>query len=308
MSIKPSHLRLLDAAAAVQSTPEVPENEKAFLTRQLVQVTLPYRDPGDVPAWSRSNGDLTLGIRPGWDFTTNTLIGYPYGSIPRLLLFWINTEVLRTKQRTLKLGDSCNDFLRKVGLSPNTGGGKRSDRKRLINQMERLFRAKISFDYRHSNPLAEGKSWVNMDIADSGDIWWNPKQPDQQTLFDSKIELGEKFYEAILAAPIPLDLRILKAIKRSPLALDLYAWATYKTYIASQKKKEQYIPWPALQMQLGGDFGNSRQFKVEIKNSLHKVQTVYPALQFNEVIENNTSKGLVIVPSTPSVRPNPAKR
>jgi hypothetical protein len=238
MSVKPSHRRLLDAAADIQASSDVPENEKAFLTRQLVQVTLPYRDPGDIPAWSRSNGNLTLGIRPGWDFTTNTLIGYPYGSIPRLLLFWINTEVLRTKSRHIKLGDSCNDFMLKVGLNPNTGGGKRGDRTRLVNQMDRLFQAKISFEYHRDTPDVAGKSWLNMDIAPEGDFWWHPKQPNQRALFDSWIELGEKFYEAILAAPVPLDLRILKAIKRSPLALDLYAWATYKTLIPHFAVKE----------------------------------------------------------------------
>jgi hypothetical protein len=36
--------------------------------------------------------------------------------------------------------------------------------------------------------------------------------------------LGENFFEAITAAPVPLDMRVLKTLKRSPLALDLYAW------------------------------------------------------------------------------------
>lgn len=38
-----------------QTTDEV---ELAFLARQLVQITLPHSDPGDVPVWTRRNGDF----------------------------------------------------------------------------------------------------------------------------------------------------------------------------------------------------------------------------------------------------------
>jgi hypothetical protein len=61
-----------------------------------VQVTLPHRNPGDVPAWSRSNGSLTMTVRPGWDHEKQKTLGYPYGSIPRLLLFWLTAEAVRT--------------------------------------------------------------------------------------------------------------------------------------------------------------------------------------------------------------------
>ena len=48
-------------------------------------------------------------------------------------------------------------------------------------------------------------------------------------LFESKIELGEKFFQEIIRNPVPLDMNILKALKRSPLGLDLYLWLTYRT-------------------------------------------------------------------------------
>ena len=33
-------------------------------------------------------------------------------------------------------------------------------------------------------------------------------------LWDSKIELGEKFYNEIISHPVPLDMNILKTLKR----------------------------------------------------------------------------------------------
>ena len=61
-----------------------------------------------------------------------------------------------------------------------------------------------------------------MDVSSSSEFWWDHKRSDQANLWDSWIELGEKFYEAVTLSSVPVDLRALKALKRSPLALDLY--------------------------------------------------------------------------------------
>ena len=45
--------------------------------------------------------------------------------------------------------------------------------------------------------------------------------PDQSSLWESKIELGEKFFHEIIEHPIPLDMNILKTMKRSSLGLAL---------------------------------------------------------------------------------------
>ncbi len=45
----------------------------------------------------RRNGNLSLLVQPGVqmaeDGTTST-VGYPYGTVPRLLLTWLSTETL----------------------------------------------------------------------------------------------------------------------------------------------------------------------------------------------------------------------
>ena len=276
---------LLDAATEIQMDPEPTEQDKAFLTRQLVQVTLPHSSPGNVPIWKRRNGNLTLSIRPGWNHEKDQPIGYPFGSIPRLLLFWITTEALRTQSRKLELGESLAGFMRDIGLDPSTGGGKRGDGRRLQNQMERLFRATISLemmDTKDKNVI--GKRWIDMQVAPEGELWWNFKNPGQATLFGSWIELGEKFYEAIIASPVPLDKRALRALKRSPLALDLYAWATYKTYSLNHHKKvEQFIPWHAFMAQLGAEYNDHKNFKKKAKAAFKKVRSVYRGLEMEEV-------------------------
>ena len=90
-----------------------------------------------MPVWTRTNGNLTLGIQQGYDLKTSEPIGYPFGSIPRLLLFWITTEAVQTKRRKLELGNSLSSFMRQLGLDSNTGRGKRGDATRLREQMRR---------------------------------------------------------------------------------------------------------------------------------------------------------------------------
>ena len=92
--------------------------------------------------------------------------------------------------------------------------------------MRRLFSCSVQLVYTD----ADHEVLVHSVIADRAEFWWNTKRPDAPSLWDSEIELGEKFFNEIIAHPLPLDLHTLKALKRSPLGLDLYFWLTYRTF------------------------------------------------------------------------------
>jgi hypothetical protein len=59
-------------------------------------------------------------------------------------------------------------------------------------------------------------------------IWWSAKYPERDLLSKSWVELSPKFFQLIVDRPVPLDMRVLRLIKRSPMALDIYCWATYR--------------------------------------------------------------------------------
>ena len=77
----------------------------------------------------------------------------PYGNLPRLLLAWICTEAVRTKIRELILGRSLADFMRSVGVYDDGGAVRR----RLRDQMQRLFRSHMELSYED----AHDKNTVN---------------------------------------------------------------------------------------------------------------------------------------------------
>src|ERR1017187_3845126 len=290
--------QIVDAAAMIRERwPDA--SDLAFMAKHLVQVTLPHSDPGDVPFWSRTNGDLTLVIaRTQVDEDSNQLIGYPYGTIPRLLLYWITREAVRSKTRHLELGGSLSQFMREVGLNPNNGTGKRSDSYRLREQMTRLFASSISFQYGNSSGGRVGKRWLNMPVSRGGQLWWDPKDPNQANLWESWIELGEDFFNAITGAPVPMDTRALRVLNNSPLALDLYAWATYKAYSVTLKGRSQFISYHDFMAQLGTDYADPKNFKKKLLATLKKVQAVYPQLNLESV-----TGGLRIHPCKTAVPP-----
>ena len=281
-----AQMDLVNASIAISEKPDAAE--LAFMARQLVLCTLPHSDPGNVEAWTRRTGNGSLIIQRGWDDQKEKPIGYPFGSIPRLLLFWITTEVQHTKnrddmtvdqKRTLFLGRSLNEFMRAVGLNPTTGGGKRGDSKRLHEQMNRLFASHISFRETLEQDGLHGRRWLDMKVAPKGEFWWDPKTPEQGSLFNSWIKLGEDFYEALIYLPVPVDMRALRALKRSPLALDLYAWACFMSFVIIRKSlPPQSCSWTQLSRQLGGDYGDIDNFKKKAIKALKKVKIVYPGL------------------------------
>lgn len=273
--------------------------DAAFIARELVLASLPHSNPGERPLWTRRNGNVALAIQPGINMQTGKSYGYPYGIIPRLLLFWITTEALRTKDRRLELGHSLSGFMTALGLSSYTGGGKRGDAKRLRDQMERLFRSRFSLERYQADESRSGKSWIDMQVAPQGDLWWSVRAPDQGALWGSWIELGELFYLAVTSAPVPVDMRALRALKRSPLALDLYAWLTFQAFRAHQSNRSRFETWTQLHSHMGGDYADIENFRKKVKAALRKIRAVYPGLRLGRRVG-----GLEVSPASfPAIQP-----
>ena len=110
----------------------------------------------------------------------------------------------------------------------------------------------------------------------------------------STITLSEHFFNEIIDRPVPIDMRAIKAIKQSSMALDIYAWLTYRV---SYLKRPTVIPWASLALQFGSDYARPRDFKQAFIAELRKVMVVYQSLQV-DVSEN----GLCIKPSLTHIR------
>ena len=170
--------------------------DMGFMARTMALCSLPRTNPGNQLQYKRVNGPYKLAMIAGTD---NKL---PFGNLPRLLLAWVCTEAVRTQSRVLILGDSVSGFMRKLDIY-STSGEKYT---RLRNQMDRLFHASVQLIYEDEGSKASVSSFV----ADRTEFWWDPKHPDERSLWKSKIRLGEDFFNEIISHPVPLDMNILK--------------------------------------------------------------------------------------------------
>ena len=261
--------------------------DMGFMARMMALCSLPRTNPGNRLQYKRVNGPYKLVMVAGAD---NKL---PYGNLPRLLLAWVSTEAVRTQSRVLILGDSLSEFMRTLGVYSSAGGVAN----RLRNQMDRLFNAHVSMIYEDER----GKATVNSLIAHRTEFWWNPKRPDERVLWESKIELGEDFFNEIIQHPVPLDMNALTALKRSSLGLDLYLWLVYRTF---PLRASQRITWRQVYRQFGVDPARAsdrvtvRNFQREVLRELKKIKLAWPGLNYT------TAPGVLILhPSIPAIAP-----
>jgi hypothetical protein len=263
--VNPKNLnKLITDALAIEAEEAKAAGALGYMARALTQATMPHAATEETE-FVRRNGAFTLTM------FARKEVGLPYGSVPRLLMAWLTTEAVRTQTPNLSLGPTLSGFMAQLDLMPT--GGRWGTITRLREQTKRLFTCAITAEF--SNGTRD--TGANFFVAERYDLWWQPKQPDQAALWQSTVTLNQMFYREVTNYPVPVDLRALKALKRSPLALDIYCWLTYRL---SYLKAARVIPWGALQLQFGSGYADdaqgSRDFRKNFLKQLRKVQVVYP--------------------------------
>ena len=261
-----------------------------FMARTMALCSLPRSNPGNRHQYKRVNGPYKLVMIAGAD---NKL---PYGNLPRLILAWVCTEVVRTGSRELVLGKSLADFMRALGVYSSSGGKYT----RLRNQMKRLFGCTVTLTYENEH----GEATVNSLVARRTEFWWNERKPDQPSLWESKIELGEDLFNEIIRHPVPLDMNTLNALKRSSLGLDLYLWLTYRMFTL---RTPLALPWKLVYRQFGANPTKAKNklvvndFRKDCLRELKKIKLAWPGLNYS------TALGvLILLPSSPTIAPSSA--
>ena len=276
--------KLIHEALAIEAEEAKEAGTVGFMARAMVQATLPHSAvKGN--EFSRKNGNFTLTL------LAPSKIGLPYGNVPRLLLAWLTTEAVRTGERELILGDSLSAFMRELNFQVT--GGRHGSITRIKNQTRRLFSSNVQCDYETDGEAA----LMGFRVADRALLWWDAKDPDQAALWQSSVLLTQPFFDEVTNHPVPVDMRALKALKRSPMALDIYSWLTYRL---SYLRHTTRLPWGLLQQQFGADYPLNARGKADFKRNfllqLKKVQAIYPA---NLEAEQNS---LVLKPTAPHVK------
>ena len=258
-----------------------------FMARMMALCALPRTNPGNRLQYKRVNGPFTLYMNTTAD---NKL---PYGNLPRLLMAWLSTEAVKTGSRVTVLGDSLSKFMRELGYL--------QQRREATNPPPQPNEAAVRLHRLDDLQRRAREQFISSLIAESGEFWWNERKPDQPSLWNSKIELSEKFFNEIIRHPVPLDMNTLTALKRCSLGLDLYLGLAYRTF---PLRAVQQITWKQMYRQFGlhpskaSDKKTVLNFRVKILRELKKIKLAWPELNYS------TAPGvLILLPSVPTIPP-----
>lgn len=263
---KPRSLQLIEDALQIEQEDVKVAGALGFMARALAQVIFPHTDPKTL-YYERTTGKLSLAVRG------HKAYGVPFGTIPRVVLAWICTEAVSTQSPELLMGRSAAEFARKLNMNYN---GR--DLARLKKQCLALARSLISID----GSDGDASSFEDIKIASRGFVFWSDKDPEQAGLWESTLTLTQEFYGAVTVRPVPINLKVYHALSKSPLAMDIYTWMTYRMFILRVSgRSEVLIPWEALKAQFGGGYADDEQglrnFKKKFLQRLREVLLYYPA-------------------------------
>jgi hypothetical protein len=263
--------RLIDASLTIS---DLSSDRPEFLHAVLCQLGLP-RSRQNARTFERHSGGASLLLEAG---STATGLGkwaecrLPYGAQPRLVLYHLCSEAVRTQSNVIDLGGSVREFLRRVGIS--YGGPQFA---RFKQQMTALAVCRMTIAYAAPNGHI---TQMQASPIDSFDAWLH-SDPRQTALWPDVIELHPKFFNTLIEHAVPLDPRAIGALQHSALALDVYTWLAHRL-CRVRKAEGVKLSWSNLRDQFGQEYACSKDFKKKFRGALLKVCTVYPAARLGE--------------------------
>ncbi len=282
----------------ILANPALEIGSLGYVARLIAQFGLPHRDQGpNVHNYSRANGDLTFNV------TSTNQQAIPFGTIPRILLAYVSTEAALNKSKTVRLGSTVSSFLREE-LGMAVTGGVNGSITRLKLQSWRLFNCSISVKAARTSPDNKlmQRAAAGMLIATNYADRAATKNAD--TLWEGSLTLSQEFYESTIGSKVPFDWRIIRGIKDSALAIDLYFWLNYRMYSLKHPTPVPFFGSNSIHEQLGTDYEDTRQgrfnFKAKLAEQLAELQFFWKELR---VEPTEDKQSLLLFPSPTSVSP-----
>lgn len=276
------HRRLVEIAAEVVAD----EQQRIGISYTGFCLTaLPHKRLEDTCPWEKRGYKVTLLVEPGrLRMGGHTkLYGVPYGARARMILFYLQTQAIRTSCREVALGRSMREWMERMGLSVG-GETVRALREQALRisacSLKFFWEDDFSVGFERASIVHSGMQF-HADDADTGKSW------------EDRVVLDEAFYAALQKNPVPLLETAIKQLCDRSMSLDIYVWMAWRCHQLTTKTA---ISWMALHNQFGGGFKLVRQFKPRFIEALSAAAAAYPNARID--IEET---GIVLHPARPPV-------
>jgi hypothetical protein len=267
----------------------------SFALSHIVQTGFPYQTVKGKQHFERVNGALTVTM------SAPNEIGLPSGIYPRLIFIHICSEIIKNQgNRHISLGHTLKKFVvDELGKTWTTG--KRGSAKKWTETLTQILATSFTSTFKQldGDGKVKGIELDNVSIAKKASLWWDD---DYDENIGANIEVSESFAEVLMKHATPLDSRAIKELAdlRSPLAIDLYCFLTYRYWrMEVAHSPITRITWNQLHAQMGTSIGTVSSFKKEVRKALLDVKRVYPSANFSA----DRDEYLVLVSSPPHISP-----
>lgn len=266
------------------------DNSISYLYSGFSMLSFPYRRlKSDDDVWERKNGNFTLMVEPGVLMlpTGSKKFGVPHGSRARMIMVYLQTQAVKSRSRTVSLGSSMNDWMKRMGIEGRGGWNMQQIRE----QAMRISACRLTVGFQAETGE---NGFIRRDVV-SGMINLPENRGGRQGwLLEETAELSPDFFQQLMDHPLPVDEGAIGLIGNSAMAIDIYVWLAYRLRGID---KPTLIQRDALHSQFGAMYAQPRQFWVHFKKSLGEALAVYPDAKV-DILKD----GLKLYPSAPPVR------
>jgi hypothetical protein len=294
--VEPERRRLVDIAAEVLGD----EGGRIGISYTGFCLTgLPHKRLPDDQAWEKQGHRVTLLVEPGRMKASGRgptkLWGVPYGARARMILLYLQTEAVRSGSPEVELGRSMRDWLGRMGLSYGGETGKA-----LKEQATRIAACSLKFFWEGEEGNDTDGGWAAGRFVSEGLRFRHQEggSDDRQAqLFEERVVLDQRFYNALRHHPVPLRETALRELADRSASLDIYVWLAYRLHNLGRPTP---IRWAALLEQFGTHYTQAKNFRRDFRAALAPAVSAYPEARV-ELAEDDS--GLVLHPSLPPVGP-----
>ncbi|HYH23640.1 MAG TPA: replication protein RepA [Azospirillum sp.] len=294
--VPPERRGIVDMIAALAEQ----ENRSALgITYSGFALTaLPHKRLPDDQPWQRQGHRIRLLVEPGRLPDPKSpdgfrLYGVPYGSRARMIMFYLQSEAVRTRSREIEIGRSMHDWLDRMGISIGGQGYKDVREQAMrISACRMTFASEVDIGGARANGFSKGQ------IVDEGlqfSFATTSGDPRQPSLWQDVVVLNEKFYRELLAHPVPLWEPALKQLSSNSPAIDIYVWLAYRLHSLSEPT---HITWLSLFEQFGAGYARLRDFRKRFQDNLVLALAVYEEAR---VEVKDDGSGVILYPSAPPI-------
>ena len=269
-------LRAAGAAAPPAPAPEVDAealfgpSPVGFHHSVMMMCFLPQKrlPPGE-RAYTTRHGRAALSVEAGALANPDNVgeirrCAVPFGSRARMVVPYVNACAVRNRGPEVDLGRSLRAFLGRLGISFDGRRGKA-----VAEQVEAVAAASIVLGQWAGDRAVTSAGRIAHQVT-----FWMARDAAERLVWEPAMRLSDDYYAALAERPVPVDMRHLAKLARSPRRMDLYAWLAYRT-ARIPAGREVHVPTESLRAVFAPDMEAARMFRLRLGADLRAIAAVY---------------------------------